>query len=482
MNYIMKQASRTNILLIVLLSALSLTYAQDKPNIILILADDFGYGSVNAYGADEELVRTPHINTLAEEGMKFLDASTPASICTPTRYGLLTGRYPWRSSLKYGVSNVKDPLLIDPERSTLGDLLQSQGYHTAAVGKWHLGYGEDKPDWTGILAPGPLELGFDYHFGVPQNHDDLLGIYVENHGIYGLRTKKQHLYSRSFYGKRYEGFDAPQRVNIEVMQDLTEKSIDWIKQQDADTPFFLYFAPIAVHHPITPSNFMRGMSGMGPYGDFIQDLDWSVGKLVETLEYMGLRENTLIIFTSDNGGEIPRAKDAPESIAISYGFTPNGGLKGDKHTIWEGGTRVPFILNWPGKVPAGSTNSNMVNLVDIYATLSELLTGESPDQTAEDSYSFYATIQGDESSPTREHMITADKNGMHAIRIGDWKYIDDTAHPSLQKEKPKEAASFVPKLYNLKDDPKESTNLYDQNPNIVQQLKQKLEQIRGKSF
>jgi len=320
---------------------------SSTPNIIFILADDFGYTSLNSYKADHNLVRTPTIDRIAEKGMKFTNAYAPASICTPTRYGFLTGRYPWRSELKYGVTGVESPLLLDSERKTIADWLKDKGYNTAAIGKWHLGYGKTGKlqEYTGTLKPGPLELGFDYHFGVPQNHGDKMGVFIENDHIYGLRSDKIAAYSHTFYGPQYYGFDAPQRKNIETMEDLTDKTIDWLSLQSSDTPFFLYFAPVAVHHPITPSNYMRGMSDCGPYGDFIQDLDWSVARIMATLEYKGLLENSIIIFTSDNGGDIPGNRpSAPEIQAINAGLKINGDLRGDKHTIWEGGTRIPFIV------------------------------------------------------------------------------------------------------------------------------------------
>ena len=287
-----------------------------KPNIIFILADDFGYTSLNCYGADKSLVRTPYIDRIAEKGMSFRNAYTAASVCTPTRYSFIMGRYPWRSALKYGTWGVEGPLLPDPDRFTIADLLKEEGYHTAAIGKWHLGYGKtgELEEYTGTLTPGPLDLGFDYHFGVPQNHGDKMGVFIENDHIYGIRSDKIQPYSRTFYGPQYYGFDAPQRVNIECMEVLTDKTIDWLSLQSSETPFFLYFAPVAVHHPITPSNYMRGMSDCGPYGDFIQDLDWSVGRIIQTLEYKGLLDNSIIIFTSDNGGEIPGDKpEAPEN-------------------------------------------------------------------------------------------------------------------------------------------------------------------------
>ncbi|HSH19151.1 MAG TPA: sulfatase-like hydrolase/transferase, partial [Draconibacterium sp.] len=317
------------ILILIISCNFIITRAQEsnKTNIVFILADDFVYTSLNCYGADKNLVRTPTIDRIAEEGMMFTNAYAAASVCTPTRYSFLMGEYPWRSQLKYGVWGVESPLLPDPERTTIADWLKSEGYNTAAIGKWHLGYGTSGKleEYTGTLKPGPLELGFDYHFGVPQNHGDKMGVYIENDHIYGIRSDKIQPYSRTFYGPQYYGFDAPQRANIETMEDLTDKTIDWLSLQSSEKPFFLYFAPVAVHHPITPSNYMRGMSECGPYGDFIQDLDWSVARILQTLEYKGLLENSIIIFTSDNGGEIPQNKpEAPEIQAVNMGLKING--------------------------------------------------------------------------------------------------------------------------------------------------------------
>ncbi|MFC2116046.1 arylsulfatase [Bacteroidota bacterium] len=457
--------------------------AQDRPNIVFILADDFGYGSLNSYGADKDLLRTPHIDRIASQGMSFKDASTPASICSPTRYGFLMGRYPWRSSLKFGVVSPTGPLLPDPDRTSIADWLKERGYSTAAIGKWHLGYGSVDPcDYTGILSPGPLELGFDYHFGVPQNHDDKTGVYVENDKIYGLKSKKVQPYSRSYYGTRYMGFDAPQRVNKDVMGDLTDKAVDWMKTRDTEQPFFLYFASIAVHHPITPSDGMRGVSNCGPYGDFIQDLDQAVGRILETLDYLGVADNTILIFSSDNGGDIPKNHpEAPETQAEEAGLKINGALRGDKHTIWEGGTRVPFIVKWPGKIKEGSESAGMINLIDIFATLAEILDGEQPDPSvaAPDSYSFLSSLIQSGAKAGRNAMVTADVDGMQAIRIGEWKYIDDVYPEGLAENRLKQLRNFKPQLYNIDLDPSEQNNLYESNPKVVRKLKAELDLIRN---
>ena len=446
-----------------------------RPNIVFILADDLGYGSLNSYGADKNLVRTPCIDRISETGMRFTNAYTPASICTPTRYGCLTGRYPWRTSLKSGVVDPDGPLLPDPNRMTIADWLKERGYNTAAIGKWHLGYGNKKPvDFTEKLSPGPLDLGFDYHFGVPQNHGDMWGVYIENDHIYGLRSKKAYPYSKTFYGSPYMGFDAPQRENKNVMAVLTEKSVDWLKQQNQDNPFFLYFAAVAVHHPITPSDYMRGMSDCGPYGDFIQDLDLSVGRILQTLEYMNLMDNTIIIFSSDNGGEIPGKKPKkPEDEAIKLGLKINGKLRGDKHTIWEGGSKVPLIVSWPGQIKAGTVSDDMVGLIDLFATVCEITDGSLPDSkdAAPDSFSFLSSLLQTKKKSPRASIVIADVKGMHAIRKGPWKYIDNIS-PNGKKD-------GQPRLYNLIDDPMESVNLYGGKPEVAKELAEELQSIRN---
>lgn len=457
----------------------------EKPNIVFILADDFGYGSVNSYGADRDLVRTPHIDNLAERGMRFTHAHTPASICTPTRYGFLTGRYPWRSTLKFGVTDPNGALLPDPDRVTIADLLKSEGYNTAAIGKWHLGYGNVQPcDFTGKLTPGPLDLGFDYHFAVPQNHGDYWGVYVENDEIYGLRSKKSHPYSRTYYGPQYKGFDAPQRVNKDVMKVLTKKSVDWLKDQSPETPFFLYFAAVAVHRPITPSDYMRGVSDCGPYGDFIQDVDLSVGRIVETLKYLNLYANTMIIFSSDNGGVIPANKpEEEESQAIGYGLKINGDLRGRKHTIWEGGTNVPFIVTWPGKVEKGSVSDDLVNLMDIFATVAEITGNGLPanKDVAPDSFSFLSSLLKKDNDHPRISMVTADAKGMHAIRMDEWKFIDNTPPEGFPEKRMNQYRNEKPQLYNLADDPGEETDLLEHYPEKARQMQAELNRIRNAS-
>ena len=465
-----------------------LVHAQNqKPNIVFILADDFGYGSVNSYGADKDLLRTPHIDGLAEAGMRFTHAHTTSSVCSPTRYSFLTGQYPWRSSMKFGVVDPNGPLLPNPDRVTVADILKDKGYSTAAIGKWHLGYGNKQPcDFTGKLTPGPLDLGFDYHFAVPQNHGDYWGVYVENDEIYGLRSKKVEPYSRTYYGPKYLGFDAPQRVNKDVMGVLTDKSVEWLRQQSEDTPFFLYFAAVAVHRPITPSDYMRGVSDCGPYGDFIQDVDLSVGRIIEALKYFNLYDNTIIIFSSDNGGVVPDDDDSddPESQAIRKGLKINGDLRGRKHTIWEGGTNVPFIVSWPDKIEQGSVSDDLINLMDIFATVAEI-TGDglpADKDVAPDSFSFLPSMLKENNSHPRPSMVTADVKGMHAVRMGDWKFIDNTPPEGFPESRMNQFRNEEQQLYNLKDDPAEQNNVIAKYPEKAKELLNELNRIRKASY
>lgn len=448
-----------------------------RPNIVFILADDLGYGSLNSYGADKKHIRTPHIDRIANSGMRFTDAYAPASICTPTRYGFLMGEYCWRTHLKSGVVNPLDPLLPDPDRVSIAGWLKERDYNTAMVGKWHLGYGSKAPvDLTARLSPGPLEMGFDYHFGVPQNHGDMWGVYVENDRVYGLRSDRVQPYSKTYYGTPYVGLDAPQRENKKAMEDLTNKSIEWLRQQSREKPFFLYFAAVAVHHPITPSDYMRGMSDAGPYGDFIQDLDMSVGRIIETLKYMNLMDNTIIIFSSDNGGDIPGndpQNQRPENQAIALGLEINGQLRGDKHTLWEGGTRVPFIVSWPGKVKPGTVSNDMISIMDIFGTVCEITDGKLPasKDIAPDSFSFLSSLTQSEAKQSRRpSIVMSDVRGRLALRKGNWKYIDNTTPQGEQVGRRQ--------LYDLAEDPSETVNLYESNPEIAKRLSDELDRIQ----
>jgi arylsulfatase A-like enzyme len=497
---------RKHKLLILVLSLLATNHAalaqarkdaDKKPNVVIILSDDFGYGSTNAYGADAKLVRTPNLDRLAKEGRRFTDANTTSSVCSPTRYALLTGRYAWRTSLKYGVLPWNAPLHIETSRPNLAALFKKYGYQTAAIGKWHLGYGTGKPDYTSDLKPGPLQLGFDYHLGLPVNHGDVTGVFVENERVQGLRSTNTVPVERAnYYGQngKFIGIDAPQREDEEVMETLTNKSIAWIEKRDKAKPFFLYFTPVAVHEPVTPSKRTAGSSAAGPYGDWIHELDRSVGRLLDALDQQGLTKDTLVLFTSDNGGVVNRGNArlaAHTGKAQDAGLKINGTLRMGKHSVFQGGFQVPYLVRWPGKVAAGSLSDEPLSLVDTFATLSALLGEKLPakEQAAEDSYNMLpAWLEQNKlgkktKAPLRPHIITHSANGTFAIREGQWKWIEGREKgATLEGGRVIRSDETTPQLYDLQTDRAESKDAIAQQPEIVKRLSALLNQIRQQGF
>lgn len=467
-------------LVVLLVISMSMAVAADRPNIVIILADDLGYGSLNSYGADESHLRTPNIDRLAKQGRRFTDANTPSSVCSPTRYGLLTGRYDWRTNQKHGVINTTDPLHIETSRSTIASMLKSTGYRTAAIGKWHLGYGKEKADFTKPLTPGPLDIGFDYHFAVPQNHGDASGVYVRDRQVVGLRSDQNVPAGKSPYGRDFMGIDAPQRIDENVMEELTTDAIRWLEESKRDEPFFLYFATVAIHFPYTPSEKNTGTSGTGLYGDWVHELDHSVGRILEALDQMKVAEDTLVIFTSDNGGVLMTESERPEAEAYRAGLRCNGDWRGRKHSIYEGGFRVPFLVRWPGHVQPGTVCDETINLVDIYVTVAALI-GQpvSPNEdVAEDSFNVLPAVLGTpHKEQLRPSMIVHSPNGNFAIRRGPWKYIEGIPSPALKR--PPQRNELHPQLYNLQDDAGEQNNVIDEHTEVVKRLKSLLEEQRS---
>ena len=462
----------------------------ELPNVVIILADDLGFGSLNSYGADRSHIETPNIDRLAKEGRRFTDANTPSSVCSPTRYGLLTGRYDWRTSLKHGVLSTTDPLHIETSRPTIGSLLKSAGYQTAAIGKWHLGYGSTKHNFTKPLTPGPLDIGFDYHFAVPQNHGDASGVYVRNRSVVGLRSDRKIDAGVSPYGRQFMGVDAPQRVDENVMDELTTDAIRWLeKQKPTDTaeseesPFFLYFAPVAIHFPYTPSAKTKSTSGTGLYGDWIHELDLSVGRILETLDRLKVADETLVIFTSDNGGVLMTEGKRPEAEAYRAGLRCNGSWRGRKHSIYEGGFRVPFIVRWPGHVEAETVSDETISLVDMYATLAAVVDQDVPTnaKVVEDSHNVLPAFLGECSTqPIRQSLILHSPNGNYAIRKGRWKYIE--GKPSSGLRRISRRPELQPQLYNLSEDPEEQNNLVEKHPDVAQSLASLLNDQRERGW
>jgi len=466
--------------------------ASSRPNIVVILADDLGWGSLNCYGAPPNLVRTPNCDRLAREGIRFTDANTASSVCSPTRYALLTGRYCWRTSLQHEVLGTMAPLHIETSRLTMASLLKKRGYRTAAVGKWHLGYGSSpKCDYTAELTPGPLDIGFDYHFAVPSNHGDNTGVFVENRRVLGLRSNKldPSKYGKTFYGGgSFLGLDAPQRMDEDVMGTLTRKAVAWLDQQEAGRPFFLYFTPVAVHRPVTPSAKTKGGSAAGPYGDWIHELDASVGGILDALDRKGLGKDTLVVFTSDNGGVIvpPAQADSPEGQAAKAGLVINGPWRARKHSVYQGGFRVPFLARWPGRIPAGATCDETISLTDLLATTAALVGEPLPARTvaAEDSCNVLPALLGKRPDhPIRDAMVGHSADGNFAIRQGPWKWIEGKAHPAtLPGALKARAVEFKPQLYNLAEDPAEKTDVLDKYPEVAKRLEALLNQYREQGF
>ena len=456
-----------------------------KPNIVFIMADDMGYGDLGCYNKKSK-IPTPNMDWLAAEGMRFTDAHSPSAVCTPTRYGVLTGRYCWRSRLKRGVLNGYSPALIDIRRMTVASLLKQYGYATACIGKWHLGLGSDKKtDYNKQLVPGPNALGFDYFYGIPASLDMTPYCYIENDRAVTKPTLTTEAGKASEDGWWRAGAIAPGFKHVEVLPRLTEKAVDYIDKHTAkspDRPFFIYFALPAPHTPIAPADFVKGRSKAGGYGDFVVEVDWTVGQVVKALERNELARNTLIILTSDNGspGRTKIKRDLNSIIEI-YGHYPNGDLRGIKADIWDGGHREPFIACWPGNIPAGTTSDQIVCLTDLMATCAEIVGAELPDNAGEDSYNILPAMLGKKlNKPIREAIVHHSGSAMFSIRQGKWKLIlglgsGGFSKPKTYKPKPGEPEG---QLYNLEEDFAESRNLWSEQPQIVERLTSLLEKYK----
>jgi len=347
--------------------------ARDRPpNMILIMADDLGYGDLSCYGATK--IATPHCDSIAEKGMRFTDAHTPAGACTPTRYGAMTGRYGWRTWLKNGVINDRMPLLIEQDRLTIAKMLQTYGYVTGCVGKWHLGWGKKRDAFqNGVMVPGPLECGFDFFFGVPYSHNSPPSseVFVRNRTIVGIKD-----------GESIMDADVQKRCRRRLADtaiELSKEAVAFV-EGNKEKPFFLYYPTTNVHAPVTPNERFRNKSQMGAYGDYVVEFDWVVGQILETLDRLDLAEATLIFVTSDNGSSNTKDSNQP--------------WRGRKAEIYEGGHRVPFIARWPGNIESASTSSETVCLSDLMATFAELLDFRLGKDAAEDSESFLPALYG----------------------------------------------------------------------------------------
>ncbi len=443
------------------------------PNVVVILADDLGYGDIERYNPESK-IPTRNLNRLADEGMRFTDAHSPSSVCSPTRYGLLTGRYAWRTSLQRGVLSASSPSLIDTARLTLTRLFKDHGYATGAVGKWHLGFGSrDSTLYSEPLDPGPNALGFDYFFGFPTSNNPPF-VYVVNRGVEAEPTEwtEASLHRRQG-GEGYwrAGPIAPGFRHVDVLPRVEEEALGFIQRRGGEGPFFLYVPLSAPHTPWLPLSEFAGKSGAGNYGDFVVQVDHVVGNIVRALD--DLPRETLLIFTSDNGAHWLASE------RMEYGHDANGPWRGQKADIWEGGHRVPFIVRWPGHVEEGTVSDVLVSLTDIMATAASLLGAELPRGAAEDSNDFLPVLTGF-GPGSRTAMIQHSMNGTFAMRSGDWKLIlglgsGGFTHPRSINPGPGDPAG---QLYNLVSDPAEEQNLYGSHPEVVEHLTALLKQYK----
>jgi len=496
-------------------SLLSITSAQKLPNIVLIYADDLGYGDVSCYGATK--IQTPNIDKLAAEGRKFTDAHSPSAVCTPSRYGLLTGEYPFRADI-WGPSGITRELLIQPSRTTIASLLKQAGYDTSIFGKWHLGFTNGVNDFSKPLRPGPNDLGFDYYFGVPIVNSAPPYVFVENDKIVGetaddpikyVGTKAKNTTPITPLTPKIHGGRTPNRFSgakaahalyndFELSTTLTEHAVKWISERDED-PFFLYFPTTNIHHPFTPAEQFQGTSQLGLYGDFTHELDWTVGEIVKALEEKGVADNTIIIFTSDNGG----MANYNGQEALQSGHQINGELLGFKFGVWEGGHRVPFIVKWPGQVPAGTSSDQLISSIDMLATFAAI-TGQELENTA-DSVNILSTFTENHETPVRAELLLHPSKRSHlSLREGKWVYIPAQGSGGFSRGPGSHGAggpvmaTFAGKvnsdivdgklkdnapaaqLYDLEADLGQTTNLHDQHPDIVSKMQAKLKALTGK--
>lgn len=494
----MKQVRLAIALIVATLSApIMLVQAADRslPNIVILYADDFGYGDLGIQNPQSK-IPTPNLDRLALAGTRFTDAHSSSGVCTPSRYALLQGRYHWRKF--HGIVNSFDQSILDDERLTIAELLRTKGYQTACIGKWHLGwdwnairtaaaksnrkegFAPDAFDWSKPVPGGPLSHGFDYYFG-----DDVPNFppyaWFENDRVITTPTVSLTTTASTAEGS-WEARPGPAVKDWDfwaVMPELTVKAEQWIGQQRRDQPFFLYFPFTSPHAPIVPAKDFVGRSQAGGYGDFVVQTDDTVGRILAALDKHGFTENTLVIFSSDNGPE----RYAYDRITKS-GHRSMGPLRGLKRDIWEGGHRVPLLIRWPGVVPMGRVSDGLMSQIDLYATVAAIVGAEIHAGSAEDSYNQLALIEG--SGPSVRQTLVHNTNPQgYALRHGDWVLIDArsggvSAVPEWFNEANGYSKNSQPgELYNLREDIAQKKNLYSEQPEKVAELMALLNRLRS---
>lgn len=493
------------LLLVASLFATGQALSAEKPNIVLIYVDDLGYGDVSCYGA--RTIETPNVDRLANEGLRFTDGHSPAGTCTPSRYAMLTGEYAWRRP-GTNILPGNAALIIEPGRQTLASVLKSAGYRTGVVGKWHLGLGKKDPDFNQELSPGPREIGFDYSFLIPATGDRVPCVYVENQRVVGLEqsdpiqvrfdrkvgeepTGKEHpdqLRMRPSHGHDMTIVNGISRigwmtggkkarwVDEEMADTITAKAVRFI-EDSRDKPFFLFFSLHDIHVPRMPHPRFVGKSGMGPRGDAILQMDWCVGEILKALEDRKLQDDTLIVFSSDNG---PVVDDGYQDEAVSKlgQHKPAGALRGGKYSAFEGGTRVPYIVRWPAKIKPGISDALMCQ-VDLVASFAALVGAQCDNASAPDSENTLPALVG-ESNQGREYLV--EQAAALALRHGHWKFIPPAKGAKASAQTNVELGrDSVGQLYDLSSDLGETKNLASQFPDRVNAMQAKLAEIKGQA-
>ena len=472
-----------------------------RPNVVLIYADDLGYGDVSCYGATA--IRTPNVDRLATEGRRFVNAHAPAATCTPSRYSLLTGEYAWR---RKGTNILPGDarLIIEPGRTTLASVMRRAGYTTGVVGKWHLGLGGADLDWNGTIAPGPREVGFDEHFIIPATGDRVPCVFVEDGRVVGLDPRDPIQVSyKTPVGTDPTGRDHPELLKLRTSAGHDQTIVNgisrigymsggnaarWVDEDIADTlvrrgvsfierhrsrPFFLYFATHDIHVPRVPHPRFAGRSGMGPRGDAILQFDWAVGEILGTIDRLRLADDTLVILTSDNGPVLDDGY-ADQAVEKAGRHKPAGPLRGGKYSAFDAGTRVPFVVRWPGAVTRG-TSSALTCQIDLLASMAALTDQALAPGDAPDSFDMRPALVGT-ASAGREHLV--EQGASLSLIAGPWKYIEPSAGPAVERGTNIELGhSPDPQLYNLDEDIGETRNLAGQYPERVVQMAQRLKVI-----
>ena len=478
-------------------------HAADKPNIIIIMADDLGYGDLSCYGATE--LKTPNIDKLASQGILFKSGYCSASTCTPTRYSLLTGNYAFRTP-GTGIAPPNGPAIVRPGTTTIASILKQAGYATAVIGKWHLGLGDKQPDWNGDLKPGPLEIGFDHCFLLPTTNDRVPQVYVQDHRVLNLDPKDplwvgdkkpsdDHPTGQSHrdtlkmnwdYGHNgtihngvsrigfYTGGTKARFRDEDLSDEWVKRSNEWMKKHK-EKPFFLFLASHDIHVPRIAHERFQGKTTLGPRGDVIVELDWMVGQIMESVDRLGIAEKTLIIFCSDNG---PVLNDGYKDDAVEKlgKHTPAGPYRGGKYSVFEGGTRTPFITRWTGRIKPG-VSDEMVCTIDFAASMAALTKVQLAEKDCVDSLDVLGALLGDKDAKGRDHLLQQDNNGnMLGLRAGEWKLVRPRSADAAEKNKKNKGAGPM-QLFHLTSDAGEKVNVAKDQPAQLKRMNELMDKL-----